>query len=207
MAEKKWDMSTSCGLMYDKYWADTHVHHTMSEEYFKKWFMENCARCKWMSEVCMFGEDKGPSENSDKEDDSANPGNLSIGETQTTTSQMNPASNVDRANLKVLIDIARAATKLTEHGLDKLPMEAWRIHDYVYRASSGGIDKTEIRLAPDTFGFVSKNDAPFAFVYLWTMIMTDYGTTLRPNGLVGYITDVDAVLEFTKAVGELNKED
>ena len=53
----KCDMSAVCGMHYDQYWSDTHVKHTMSEDYFLCWFDRNCAQCTYMSDVCMHGEE------------------------------------------------------------------------------------------------------------------------------------------------------
>lgn len=50
------DKSTTCGMHYEEYWRAVHIDHTMSQEEFNKWFMENCYQCCWMSEICMYGE-------------------------------------------------------------------------------------------------------------------------------------------------------
>ena len=56
MSEPKKDMSGTCGQHYDKYWDDTNIHHTMTPEAFEAWLRENCYKCRWMSDICMFGE-------------------------------------------------------------------------------------------------------------------------------------------------------
>lgn len=52
----KKDMSKSCGMHYEEYWKKTNMDGTMSQEEMDSWFAKNCAKCCWMSEICMFGE-------------------------------------------------------------------------------------------------------------------------------------------------------
>lgn len=47
------DMSSACGMHYEKYWHAVHVEKTMSQEDFDKWLRGNCYQCKHMSEICM----------------------------------------------------------------------------------------------------------------------------------------------------------
>lgn len=52
----KRELHNVCGLKYDEYWKAVHIDKTMSQEAFDDWFKKYCAQCRWMSEVCMFGE-------------------------------------------------------------------------------------------------------------------------------------------------------
>lgn len=50
------DMSKSCGLKYMENWIKTHLNETMSQNEWSKWYDENCGKCEYMCEVCMYGE-------------------------------------------------------------------------------------------------------------------------------------------------------
>lgn len=58
MAEKKQDMSAVCGHHYEEYWYAANEKHTMPQDQFQQWFKQNCAKCLYMSEICMFGEEE-----------------------------------------------------------------------------------------------------------------------------------------------------
>jgi hypothetical protein len=53
----KLDMSDTCGQNYESNWYSAHVTRTLSQEKWQKWYSEYCANCKYMCEVCMFGEE------------------------------------------------------------------------------------------------------------------------------------------------------
>jgi hypothetical protein len=55
--ETKQDMSKTCGFKHNEYISAVHVTHTMSAEDWDKWYSKNCANCKYMSEICMYGEE------------------------------------------------------------------------------------------------------------------------------------------------------
>lgn len=50
------DMSKSCGFHYQEYWVKANCDGTMIQEEWDDWFNNNCAKCFWMSEICMHGE-------------------------------------------------------------------------------------------------------------------------------------------------------
>lgn len=56
MPEKK-DMSNSCDFMYQDYWTKANVTHELTQEDWMQWYNEHCANCKYMCEICMYGED------------------------------------------------------------------------------------------------------------------------------------------------------
>lgn len=56
MSTPREDMSNTCGMEYDSMWRKLNIEHTISQEEFDKWFKEHCAKCRYMSEVCMYGE-------------------------------------------------------------------------------------------------------------------------------------------------------
>ena len=56
MPEKK-DMSNSCDFMYQDYWTKANVTHELTQEDWMRWYNEHCANCKYMGEICMYGED------------------------------------------------------------------------------------------------------------------------------------------------------
>ena len=47
-----------CELKYQEYWMATHVDYTMTQEDFDDWLNEYCYKCKYMSEICMYGEEE-----------------------------------------------------------------------------------------------------------------------------------------------------
>lgn len=52
----KTDMSKQCGFRYTEYWVSANVDGTMSQEEFNSWYSENCGKCIYMGEVCMYDE-------------------------------------------------------------------------------------------------------------------------------------------------------
>ena len=52
----KFDMSSQCGLQYEKLWKAAHISNTLSYDEWKEWFNSHCAKCIYMHETCMFGE-------------------------------------------------------------------------------------------------------------------------------------------------------
>lgn len=53
----KTDMSGTCDFKYREYWLDANYFHTMTPDKWKEWFNEHCGKCKYMCEVCMYGEE------------------------------------------------------------------------------------------------------------------------------------------------------
>ena len=51
------DMSQTCGFHYREYWVKANCDGTMSQEEWMDWFDNHCAKCFWMSEICMYGDD------------------------------------------------------------------------------------------------------------------------------------------------------
>ena len=47
-----------CELKYQEYWMATNVYETMAQEDFDDWLNEYCYKCKYMSEICMYGEEE-----------------------------------------------------------------------------------------------------------------------------------------------------
>lgn len=54
----KMNMSSTCGFKYEEYWRKTHMDQTMSQEDLDNYIDENCAKCRYMSDICMYGEDE-----------------------------------------------------------------------------------------------------------------------------------------------------
>lgn len=56
MKEQKFDMSSTC--LQDNYqtMGIKCRDGKITEEEFQDWFSTHCAKCKYMSEVCMYGE-------------------------------------------------------------------------------------------------------------------------------------------------------
>lgn len=50
------DMSSTCGFHYFEYFV-ARDKGEMTKEKFSAWFDENCAKCFYMCEICMYGED------------------------------------------------------------------------------------------------------------------------------------------------------
>lgn len=42
-----------CGQEYYEKWSAANVTHTMSQEAWENWYNDHCAKCPYMSEVCM----------------------------------------------------------------------------------------------------------------------------------------------------------
>lgn len=49
-------MSKQCNFKYSEYHVRANILNTMNKEEWEKWFSENCNKCKYMCEVCMYGE-------------------------------------------------------------------------------------------------------------------------------------------------------
>lgn len=52
----KQDMSKICGLGYQTMWIKRD-NGEISEKEFMQWYDEYCAKCFYMNEICMFGEE------------------------------------------------------------------------------------------------------------------------------------------------------
>ena len=50
------DMSNSCGFRYQELWLKRY-RGEISESEFMEWYAQNCALCKYMNVVCMYGEE------------------------------------------------------------------------------------------------------------------------------------------------------
>lgn len=50
------DMSTTCGNGYFAKWDEYNAGLITAEE-FNNWYDEHCAKCKYMYEICMYGEE------------------------------------------------------------------------------------------------------------------------------------------------------
>lgn len=187
MADKRCDMSATCGMHYDEYWRAVHVDHTMSEDYFLCWFDRNCAKCTYMSEICMHGEGaEQPEESGSKEDDSATtPSDPSSGETRTTTSPASADSigSQEKTNLQRFIPhvdfVLNYLKESTYNGIASCPI--------------GTLDYDG---DPD-------NKPSMGLYLLWSMCVVmfgEYAPSSKP--LYGCVTDVPtaiALLEFIKA--------
>lgn len=57
MKTSKKDMHETCDLNYGAMWYKCCVMHTISQEEFDKWLSEHCAKCKYMSDICMYEEE------------------------------------------------------------------------------------------------------------------------------------------------------
>lgn len=53
----KVDMTGKCGFKYEEFWYNANKSKTMTQEDWKKWYNEHCGKCKYMSEICMYGEE------------------------------------------------------------------------------------------------------------------------------------------------------
>lgn len=56
MSNNKEDMSKTCGFKYNEFWTAFN-RRIISKDEWNKWYNENCGRCKYMCEICMYGED------------------------------------------------------------------------------------------------------------------------------------------------------
>ena len=54
---EKCDMSGTCGFKYDEDWMQANHYHTMPQDEWDKWYWEHCGKCKYMCEICMYGDD------------------------------------------------------------------------------------------------------------------------------------------------------
>lgn len=46
----------ACGLAYETMFGKRH-RGEISEAEFQKWYSDNCAKCRYMGEICMYGEE------------------------------------------------------------------------------------------------------------------------------------------------------
>lgn len=53
--EKK-DNSNTCDFKYGEYWYKANHEKTMSQEEWLNWYDAHCQNCKYMCEICMYGE-------------------------------------------------------------------------------------------------------------------------------------------------------
>ena len=53
----KKDMTFQCGFKSEDNWYNAHVNKTLDMDEYYKWYDNNCAKCIYASEVCMYGED------------------------------------------------------------------------------------------------------------------------------------------------------
>lgn len=51
------DMHDICGFKYNEYWLKTNITHEIKTEEFNKWYDSHCGKCKYMCEICMYGEE------------------------------------------------------------------------------------------------------------------------------------------------------
>lgn len=56
MPENKQDMSKTCGLGYQEMVLKK-SRNDISQGEFTNWYNEHCANCKYMCEICMYGEE------------------------------------------------------------------------------------------------------------------------------------------------------
>ena len=52
----KSDMSNLCDFKYEEHWIKANRDRTMPQEDWMKWYMNNCGKCIYMCEICMYGE-------------------------------------------------------------------------------------------------------------------------------------------------------
>lgn len=57
MRDIKEDMSKNCSFKYNEYWSAANHYRTMSQLEWIKWYSENCGKCQYMCEICMYGEE------------------------------------------------------------------------------------------------------------------------------------------------------
>lgn len=56
LENNKQDMSKMCNFKYEENWIKANHDKTMEQEEWDKWFSEYCGKCKYMCEICMYGE-------------------------------------------------------------------------------------------------------------------------------------------------------
>jgi len=54
---EKADMSGTCGFGYQEFWMAANHYKTMSQTDWINWLDDYCYKCKYMNEICMYGED------------------------------------------------------------------------------------------------------------------------------------------------------
>ena len=50
------DMSGSCEFRYQELWLKQYLEEIPESE-FMEWYAQNCALCKYMNVICMYGEE------------------------------------------------------------------------------------------------------------------------------------------------------
>lgn len=45
-----------CQQKYREYWVAANINHTMTQDEWKAWYSDHCAKCPMMSEICMADE-------------------------------------------------------------------------------------------------------------------------------------------------------
>jgi hypothetical protein len=53
---KKYDMSKTCAFKNFDMWK-AHVENRITDEEYYSWYDQHCGRCKYMCEICMWGEE------------------------------------------------------------------------------------------------------------------------------------------------------
>lgn len=53
----KQDMTFQCGLKSEENWYNAHIDKTLDIDEYYKWYDDNCAKCIYASDVCMYGEE------------------------------------------------------------------------------------------------------------------------------------------------------
>lgn len=56
MQKMKIDMSKKCGFKYYEY-RKLKAENALSQDEWNNWYGNNCSKCKYMCEICMYGED------------------------------------------------------------------------------------------------------------------------------------------------------
>lgn len=56
MQKMKIDMSKKCGFKYYEY-RKLKSENALSQDEWNNWYNNNCGKCKYMWEICMYGED------------------------------------------------------------------------------------------------------------------------------------------------------
>ena len=57
MQKMKIDMSKKCGFKYYEY-RKLKSENALSQDEWNNWYNNNCGKCKYMCEICMYGEDQ-----------------------------------------------------------------------------------------------------------------------------------------------------
>lgn len=51
------DMHDICGFKYNEYRLKASITHEIKIDEFNKWYDSHCGKCKYMCEICMYGEE------------------------------------------------------------------------------------------------------------------------------------------------------